>query len=78
VSAPDRHMGADEIGITDGVLLDGALVDMNVKIGEGAQVVASAAGAGDGDYDHVAVRDGIVVVKKEPKFPPAGHSPIAM
>lgn len=66
----DRHMAADEIGIADGVLIDGALVDKNVKIGEGAQIIASEAAGGDGDYDHVAVRDGIVVVKKGAKIPP--------
>jgi len=66
----DRHMPADAIGIADGVTIEGGLVDKNVRIGANARIVANEAGDGDGDYDHVAVRDGIVVVKKGAKVPP--------
>lgn len=58
-------------GIEDNVTLDGALVDKNVRIGKGARIVASEAPSGmaDADYDHVAMRDGIAVVKKESRIP---------
>ena len=57
------------LGIEDDVTIDGALVDKNVHIGRGAQIVASDAPAGDADYDHVVVRDGIVVLKKGAHIP---------
>lgn len=59
----------DLIGIDNDVLIDGALVDKNVHIGSGSRIVASEASQGDGDYDHVAVRDGIVIVKKRAVIP---------
>ena len=65
----DRHLPNDVIGIEDGVLIDGALVDKNVRVGKNSRIVAEEAADGDGDYDHVAVRDGIVVVKKGAKIP---------
>ncbi|MEZ6129299.1 MAG: glucose-1-phosphate adenylyltransferase [Planctomycetaceae bacterium] len=65
----DRHMAADAIGIFDGVTIDGTLVDKNVRIGTNARIIASEAGDGDGDYDDVAVRDGIAVVKKAANIP---------
>ena len=65
----DRH-GSDElIGIEDGVYIDGALVDKNVSIGHNSRIVATEATGGDGDYDHLVVRDGIAIVRKSSKIP---------
>lgn len=56
-------------GIEDGVVIDGALVDKNTSIGENSRIVASEASDGDGDYDQLVVRDGIVVVRKQSEIP---------
>ena len=63
----------DILGIEDNVVIDGALVDKNVHIGEGASIIAADVPDGDGDYDSVAVRDGIAVVRKRAIIP-AGWS----
>ncbi len=57
------------VGIGEGVSIDGALVDKNVLIGRNARIIASEAPNGDGDYDDVAVRDGIAVVRKNAVIP---------
>ncbi|MEQ9410549.1 MAG: glucose-1-phosphate adenylyltransferase [Fuerstiella sp.] len=59
----------DAIGIEDNVVIDGALVDKNVFIGRGAKIVVGDACNGDGDYDEIAVRDGIAVVRKLARIP---------
>ncbi|MEZ6122667.1 MAG: sugar phosphate nucleotidyltransferase [Planctomycetaceae bacterium] len=64
-----RVAKGETIGIGDGALIDGVLVDKNVHVGPRSRIVASEAGDGDGDYDYVAVRDGIVVVKKGARIP---------
>ena len=63
----------DILGIEDNVVIDGALVDKNVHVGEGASIIAADVPDGDGDYDSVAVRDGIAVVRKRAIIP-AGWS----
>ena len=62
--AEDREPTNVRLGIADGVVIDGALVDKNVSIGSKSTIIASEATQGDGDYDQVAVRDGIAVVRK--------------
>lgn len=62
-SSPDKV-----IGIDDNVVIDGALVDKDVYIGRNARIIASEAANGDGDYDQVAVRDGIAVVRKKARI----------
>jgi len=69
----DRHDSDEVLGIQDGVEIDGALVDKNVLIGENSRIVAADSAVENGDYDHVVVRDGIVVVKKRAQIP-AGWS----
>lgn len=66
----DREASTEEMGIEDGAFIEGTMVDKNVYIGQNARVVASEAAQGDGDYDDVAVRDGIAVVRKRAEIPP--------
>lgn len=61
------------VGIGNGAVIHGALLDKNVLIGQNARIVASEAPNGDGDYDDIAVRDGIAVVRKGAQIP-AGWS----
>lgn len=63
-SAPE-----DRVGIEDGAVIDGAMADKNVFVGRGARIVVAQAAHGDGNYDDVAVRDGIAVVRKKAKIP---------
>ncbi len=65
----DRSQSSETPGLETGVVIDGVLVDKNVRIGAGARIIASEAPNGDGDYDQVAVRDGIAVVKKGAAIP---------
>ena len=69
----DRSIPEDNIGIEDGVVIDGTLVDKNVMIGAGARIVASEAPRGDGHYGDIVVNDGIAVVRKAARIP-AGWS----
>ena len=59
----------DMLGIEDNAVVDGALVDKNVHVGRNAQIIAAEAAHGDGDYDDVAVRDGIAIVRKRAFIP---------
>lgn len=65
----DRAESFERPGLENSVLIDGVLVDKNVRIGAGAKLIASDAPDGDGDYDQVAVRDGVAVVKKGAVIP---------
>lgn len=67
----DREASTEQMGIGDGAFIEGTMVDKNVFIGQNARVVASEAAHGDGDYDEVAVRDGIAVVRKRAEIPPS-------
>ena len=57
------------LGIGDGAVIDGALVDKNVHIGAGARIVASEATAGSDDNDTVCMNDGIAIVRKGASVP---------
>ncbi|APZ94556.1 glucose-1-phosphate adenylyltransferase [Fuerstiella marisgermanici] len=65
----DHSAPGECIGIGDNVVIDGALVDKNVYIGNGARIVSADAPPGDGDYDSIAVSDGIAVVRKRSAIP---------
>ena len=56
-------------GIGAGARIDGALIDKNVVIGAGAEIVASQAPSPDGDYGEVYMRDGIAVVRRGAVIP---------
>ncbi len=60
-------------GIGSGAFIEGALIDKNVVMGDGARIVASEAPASEGDFGCVSMRDGIAVVRKNARIP-AGWS----
>ena len=64
----DKPNADEALCIDDNVVIDGALVDKNVYIGKGAKIIAADASGGDGDYDDIAVRDGIAVVRKKARI----------
>jgi glucose-1-phosphate adenylyltransferase len=70
---PDPESESPNPGIGADVEIDGALIDKNVRIGEGARIVASQAPSSDGDFGDVFMRDGIAVVRRGAVIP-AGWS----
>ena len=57
-------------GIGSNVQIEGALIDKNVVIGEGARIIAAEAPEPDGDFGAIAMRDGIAVVRRAAEIPP--------
>ncbi len=55
--------GPPEPGIGDNVYIEGAIVDKNVRIGQGC-VIRNTAGVQNADGDGYHIRDGIVVIPK--------------
>ena len=66
---PDLDSDGLSPGIGAGARIDGALIDKNVVIGAGAEIVASQAPSPDGDYGEVYMRDGIAVVRRGAVIP---------
>jgi glucose-1-phosphate adenylyltransferase len=68
--AANDAAGLPRIGIGAGSVIDGAILDKNVRIGAGARVVNDV---GHVDFDAdlgVVVRDGVIVVPKNAVLPP--------
>jgi len=57
------------IGIGDGSLIDGAIVDKNCRIGRDVRIIPSEAASTRDDDDSVVIRDGVVVVQKAATLP---------
>lgn len=55
--------GGIPIGIGKGSIIEGAIIDKNVRIGEGVKILSFPKGT-DLDHDNWYVRDGIVVIPK--------------
>lgn len=67
---PDPESDDQAPGIGAGAEIDGALIDKNVVVGEGARIVASDAPSTEGDFGDVFMRDGIAVVRRGAVIPP--------
>jgi glucose-1-phosphate adenylyltransferase len=61
---PDRV----PVGIGAGTVIEGAIVDRNVRIGRGVRIV-NEAGLQEADGDGWSIRDGIVVVQRNAEIP---------
>lgn len=59
----DVDSGVPPIGIGEGSVIEGAIVDKNARIGKGVRIVNAKARA-DADGDSYFIRDGIVVIPK--------------
>jgi len=68
--ASHQAAGIAPIGIGDGAVIDGAIVDKNCRIGAGAQVVNRAEIVEGPAGPHCAIQDGILVVEKGAYLPP--------
>ena len=62
--------GRVPVGIGEGSLIEGAIVDRNVRIGRDVRIV-NESGVQEADGDGWAIRDGIVVVRRNAEIPDA-------
>lgn len=67
--AADLSQGRPAIGIGEGAVIDGAIVDKNCRIGRKVNVCASRAGGQSPDQNLAVISEGIVVVVKEATLP---------
>lgn len=67
---PDPESDAPSPGLGAGAEIDGALIDKNVIIGEGARIVAGQAPSAEGDFGDVIMREGVAVVRRGAVIPP--------
>jgi len=70
----DFAAGRPPVGVGDGSVVDGAIVDKNCRIGRNIRFVAPPTPAGadhapDADYDWGVLRDGILVLPKNTELP---------
>jgi glucose-1-phosphate adenylyltransferase len=61
--------GAAPLGIGDGTIIEGAIVDKNVRIGRRARIVNEHHWDNTADSDRFTVRDGIAVIPKDAIVP---------
>jgi glucose-1-phosphate adenylyltransferase len=64
-----RAEGRPSIGIGEGTVIDGAIVDKNCSIGRNVRLVNHQGTEHQGDLGEVVVRDGIIVVPKGSELP---------
>ena len=65
----DQVAGRAALGIGDGAVIDGAIIDKNCRIGSGARIANTDGRMSDDVSDDVFVRDGVVVVQKDSLIP---------
>ena len=62
--AENRRLGRPDIGIGDGTVIDGAIIDKNARIGRHVHI-RHLPDRPDSETDNWAVRDGLVVIPKD-------------
>ncbi|NDC62835.1 MAG: glucose-1-phosphate adenylyltransferase [Planctomycetia bacterium] len=67
--AANTSRGLPPMGIGDGTIIEGSIIDKNVRIGRRARIVNEHGWLATADSDHFTVRDGIVVVPKDAVIP---------
>ncbi len=63
-----RHSSGIPMGIGPGTIIEKAIIDHNVRIGEKV-MICGGENLKDGDYENYSIRDGIVVVHKNAVIP---------
>jgi len=67
--AANTAKGLPAVGIGDGTIIEGSIIDKNVRIGRRARIVNEHGWVSTADSDRFTVRDGIVVVPKDAVIP---------
>ena len=67
--AADASRGLPPLGIGDGTIIEGAIVDKNVRIGRRTRIVNEHGWETTADSDRFTVRDGVAVVPKDAIVP---------
>ncbi|MCX7417789.1 MAG: glucose-1-phosphate adenylyltransferase, partial [Planctomycetia bacterium] len=67
--ASNATRGIPAMGIGEGTIVEGAIVDKNVRIGRRARIVNDHGWEDTGDSDRFTVRDRIAVVPKDAVVP---------
>ena len=65
----DRREGRPSLGIGEGSVINGAIVDKNCQIGRHVRIENDLRSSPDADFGNVCIRDGIVVVQKGATLP---------
>jgi len=65
----NREKGIPNIGIGRGSIIKGAIIDQNVRIGDGCRIGIDAKERKDGMYDNYWIVDGIIVIPKNAVIP---------
>jgi glucose-1-phosphate adenylyltransferase len=70
-TAADQAAGRPPLGIGEGSLVEGAIVDKNCRIGRNVRVINSAGvvNSPDIDNDQAVISEGVVVVPKDAVLP---------
>jgi glucose-1-phosphate adenylyltransferase len=69
----DTHDAMPCLGVCDGAVISGAIIDKNCHIGRNVRIESQ--GGPDADFDNFSVRDGIIVAHKGALFPDGWTSP---
>ena len=67
--ADGRRKGLPPLGIGEGTIIEGAIIDKNVRIGKRARIVNEHGWHTTADSDRFTVRDGVAVVPKDAVVP---------
>jgi glucose-1-phosphate adenylyltransferase len=67
--AENRRLGIPDVGLARGVRIRRAILDKNVRIGDGALIGVDDRPRPDGDYEGYSVRGGIIILPKNAVVP---------
>ena len=64
----NEDLNRPNIGIGDGCVIDGAIIDKNARIGNGV-IIRNMPDRPDSEEEHWVARDGLVIIKKSGVIP---------
>jgi glucose-1-phosphate adenylyltransferase len=67
--AANRRRGEPDLGVGDGAVIEGAILDKDCRIGAGARLV-NARHLREAEGESYVIRDGIIVIPKGAVIPP--------
>jgi glucose-1-phosphate adenylyltransferase len=67
--AANRELGRPDIGIAQGTIVKGAIIDKNARIGENCRIGIDPKARADGDFSSYYIVDGIIIIPKNGIIP---------